>query len=59
LEELADYLRLSNDTVCRMANTGTISDSKVGNQWRFRGDDVDHWLETNKNFRRDEAPDGE
>jgi len=49
LEELADYLRLSNDTVYRMANTGTIPASKVGNQWRFRREDVDAWLEANKN----------
>lgn len=49
LEEVADYLRLSNDTVYRMANTGTIPASKVGNQWRFRKEDVDAWLEANKN----------
>lgn len=49
LEEVADYLRLSNDTVYRMANTGTIPASKVGNQWRFRRGDVDAWLEANKN----------
>lgn len=49
LEEVADYLRLSNDTVYRMANTGTIPASKVGNQWRFRREDVDAWLEANKN----------
>jgi excisionase family DNA binding protein len=49
LREVADYLRLSNDTVYRMANTGTISASKVGNQWRFRREDIDAWLEANKN----------
>lgn len=56
LEEVADYLRLSNDTVYRMANTGTIPASKVGNQWRFRREDVDRWFEKNKNIRRDEKP---
>lgn len=49
LEEVADYLRLSNDTIYRMANSGTIPASKVGNQWRFRKEDVDAWLEANKN----------
>jgi excisionase family DNA binding protein len=49
LEEVADYLRLSNDTVYRMANTGTIPACKVGNQWRFRREDVDAWLESKKN----------
>jgi len=32
-----------------MANTGTIPASKVGNHWRFRREDVDAWLEANKN----------
>ncbi len=49
LEEVADYLRLSNDTVYRMANTGTIPASKVGNQWRFRRENVDAWLDSSKN----------
>lgn len=55
LEEVADYLRLSNDTVYRMANTGTIPASKVGNQWRFRREDLDAWLEANKNTGRQPA----
>jgi len=59
LEEVADYLRLSKDTVYRLANTGKIPASKVGSQWRFRREDVDQWLEKNKNVRRDEAPDEE
>lgn len=41
LGEVAEYLHLSNDTVYRMANTGMIPTSKVGNQWRFRKEDVD------------------
>ena len=49
LEEVAEYLRLSKDTVYRMANTGAIPASKVGNQWRFRREDLDSWLEENKN----------
>ncbi|GAB4232750.1 MAG: hypothetical protein OHK0028_08310 [Deltaproteobacteria bacterium] len=49
LEEVADYLRLSKDTVYRLANSGKLPASKVGNQWRFRRGDVDAWLEANKN----------
>ena len=56
LEEVADYLRLSKDTVYRMANTGKLPASKVGSQWRFRKEDVDEWLEKIKNVRRDETP---
>jgi excisionase family DNA binding protein len=49
LEEVAAYLRLSKDTVYRLTHGGKIPASKVGNQWRFRRDDVDTWLENNKN----------
>jgi len=44
LEEVAEYLRLSKDTVYRMANTGKNPASRVGNHWRFRREDVDAWL---------------
>ena len=53
LEEVAAYLRLSKDTVYRMAQAGKIPASKVGNQWRFRREEVDAWLEKHKNLRGD------
>lgn len=53
LEEVATYLRLSKDTVYRMAQTGKIPASKVGNQWRFRRDEVEAWLEQHKNLPGD------
>ncbi len=52
IEEVASYLRLSKDTVYRMAQAGKIPASKVGQQWRFRREDVDEWLERNKNVGR-------
>jgi excisionase family DNA binding protein len=52
LEEVAEYLRLSKDTIYRMAHTAKIPASKVGNQWRFRKEDLDQWIERNKNVRR-------
>ena len=51
LAEVATYLRLSKDTVYRMASNAKLPASKVGNQWRFRREDVDQWLEENKNVR--------
>ncbi len=53
LEEVATYLRLSKDTLYRMAQTGKIPASKVGTQWRFRRSEVDAWLEQNKNVQDD------
>lgn len=57
LREVAGYLRLSKDTVYRMASTGKLPASKVGSQWRFRKTDVDLWLERNKNIRPEEMRD--
>lgn len=58
LEEVAAYLRLSKDTVYRLAHGRKIPASKVGNQWRFRRGDVDAWLEKNKNVAGDKGSDG-
>ncbi len=55
LGEVAEYLRLSKDTVYRMANNGTLPASKVGSQWRFRREDVDECLDRNKNVRLRES----
>jgi excisionase family DNA binding protein len=49
IEEVASYLRLSKDTVYRMAQVGKIPAHKVGAQWRFRREDVDRWLEERRN----------
>lgn len=35
LQEAADYLRLSEMTVLRLANKGFIRGAKIGRQWRF------------------------
>ena len=49
LEEVAAYLRLSKDTVYRMAQGSKIPASKLGTQWRFRKSEVDAWIDKNKN----------
>jgi len=40
LDELANYLKVSRDTVYRMAQSGKIPGVKVGNQWRFTQNEV-------------------
>lgn len=47
--EVAAYLRLSRDTVYRMAQEGQLPASKIGAQWRFRREEIDAWLEQHKN----------
>jgi len=45
VEELAEYLQLSTKTVYRMLRRGQVPCYRVGNQWRFRKETIDAWLE--------------
>ncbi|MBN1180136.1 MAG: helix-turn-helix domain-containing protein [Anaerolineae bacterium] len=49
-QEVADYLRLTEATVYKLAQAGEIPATKVGRAWRFRRDLIDEW------FRRASGP---
>ena len=49
LEELAAFLKVSRDTVYRMAQKGKIPAVKVGNQWRFAQSEVMNALKAKRN----------
>ena len=44
LQEVAQYLRLSIQTLYKMVEQGRIPALKAGAQWRFRRDEVDEWM---------------
>ena len=44
LDEIADYLQVSQKSILRMAKTGKIPAAKVASQWRFMRSVVDDWL---------------
>jgi len=44
LEEVAEYLQVSEKSVLRMAQSGKIPAAKVASQWRFMRSVVDDWL---------------
>lgn len=52
LEETADYLRVSNQTVYNMIKAGRIKAYKVGREWRFLRADIMAYLNstTNREF---------
>ena len=43
--ELADYLRLNERTVLKLAAQGQLPGARIGNQWRFKRAVVDAWLD--------------
>jgi excisionase family DNA binding protein len=44
LDQAADYLKISTDTMRDLADSGTIPGAKVGKQWVFRTPDLDAYL---------------
>jgi len=44
LEEVAEYLQVSQKSILRMAQAGKIPAAKVASQWRFMRSVVDDWL---------------
>jgi len=54
--EVAQYLRLSAATVCRLAQAGAIPAVRIGRVWRFQRKLLDEWLSEwmRGNLRRDD-----
>ncbi len=44
IEEVADYLRVTEKAVYRLLKRGHIPATKVGRQWRFEKNSIDEWL---------------
>jgi excisionase family DNA binding protein len=48
VRQVAEYLQVTERTVYKLAWAGQLPGFKVGNTWRFKRDDIDKWIETNK-----------
>lgn len=44
IDELAEYLKISKETIYKMAKRKDLPCSKIGNQWRFKKEIIDQWL---------------
>jgi excisionase family DNA binding protein len=47
VDEVADYLRVTEKTIYRLLERGKIPATKVGRQWRFDTTYIDKWLRRN------------
>ncbi|RKX64605.1 MAG: DNA-binding protein [Thermodesulfobacteriota bacterium] len=52
VKEVAEYLRLDEHTVYRMARKGEIPAYKVAGQWRFKKKMIEEWLEQNLKYEK-------
>jgi len=49
IKEVADYLKVTERTLYRLAQEGKIPAFKVGGSWRFRREDLDRWIQDQTN----------
>jgi excisionase family DNA binding protein len=52
VKEVADYLRVNQRTVYRLAVEGKLPGFKVGATWRFKRSDIDAWIAAQSNQPR-------
>lgn len=50
IEEIANYLKVSKETIYKMVQHDQIPASKLGSQWRFNRETVDDWLKAQSTF---------
>ncbi|UTW11959.1 methylation-associated defense system helix-turn-helix domain-containing protein MAD1 [Marinobacterium rhizophilum] len=50
IKEVASFLKVHERTVYRLAAKGDIPAFKVANSWRFRQEDIDHWITQQTSF---------
>lgn len=48
IREVAEYLKVTERTLYRLAQEGKIPAFKVGASWRFKRADIDAWIEAQK-----------
>ena len=48
IEEVADYLKMSERAIYEWVKLQKIPAFKLGNTWRFRKNEIDGWMESNR-----------
>ena len=48
IKDVAEYLKVTERTLYRLAQEGRIPAFKVGASWRFKRADIDTWIENQK-----------
>lgn len=48
IKDVSEYLKMSKEKVYKLAQQGKIPVSRIENQWRFRLEKLDAWLEANE-----------
>lgn len=54
VEEIAEYLGVSKDTVYEWISRRELPAHRVGRFWKFKADEIDSWVRTGKAAEADE-----
>jgi len=49
IKDAADYLKVNERTIYRLAASGELPGFKVGNSWRFKQSELDQYIATQHN----------
>lgn len=55
LKEVAEYLKVTERTIYRLAGAKKIPAFKVGGTWRFSRADIDEWIRRQSGEQSDDA----
>jgi len=44
IKEVAEYLKVNERTIYRLAASGELPAFKVGNSWRFKQSELEYWI---------------
>ena len=55
LKEVAEYLKVTERTIYRLAGAKKIPAFKVGGTWRFSRADIDEWIRRQSGDQSDDA----
>jgi len=51
IKEVAEYLKVKNNTAYKLAAEGKIPGFKVGGSWRFKRSEIEKWIDTEQKRR--------
>ncbi|MHB8841652.1 MAG: helix-turn-helix domain-containing protein [Candidatus Aquicultor sp.] len=49
-KQLAEYLQMSQITICRLAREKKLPGLKIGKEWRFQKELIDRFIASGSNF---------
>ena len=53
IEEVAEYLRVSERTIYDWANKGKLPCGKLGTTWRFKRSEIERWVDNRLSHKTD------